>query len=74
MGKGKTRKIRNGGIVQKKQRGGGEKEDALIAASTDGHIKIVEELLKLKPEDINVNATNDSGNTALNRASIRGHT
>ena len=70
MGKGQNR---NGGILSKKQRGGGEKEDALIDASSKGDIKIVEELLK----DININVDEKEerfGVTALIAASSRGHT
>ncbi len=52
----------------KKQKGGSDK---LITASRDGHIHIVEELLKNGTTD--VNETNELGTTSLIMASWRGH-
>jgi ankyrin repeat protein len=78
MGKGKpiknreTRKNRIGGICSKKQRGGGEEEDAaLIDASTDGNIEDVKNRLDAGAD---VDAKNRHDCTALFMASHNAHT
>ena len=44
---------------------------ALINASCNGHLQVVQELLKV--EGINVNETNNNGDTARDVATRRGH-